>query len=159
MPEDRYPLIWPMAEARGADIYFVDATHIRSDHHAVRTWGMKGETPVVATTGARHAIILISPITSKGRMLFMVKPTGGLNAHVFIEILNRLQVGSTRSIFLFVDRGPAHRAKKTKPFVLTRYSTGCGCSSCRLTRRIAIPDEVVSTDLKSTISWAHDPAR
>src|ERR1700729_2631599 len=70
-----YPMIKKMAKAQGADIYFGDAAHIRSDHHAGRTWGKQGETPVVTTTGARHAMSLISAITSKGRMRFMVKPT------------------------------------------------------------------------------------
>jgi transposase len=114
-----YPKIRTMAKAQGADIYFGDAAHIRSDHHAGRTWGKKGETPVVATTRARHAMSLISAITSKGHMRFMVKPTGGVNADVFIEFLKRLLVGATRRIFLIVDRGPAHRAKKTKAFVET----------------------------------------
>ena len=114
-----YPKIRRMAKAQGADIYFGDAAHIRSDHHAGRTWGKKGETPVVATTGARYAMSLISAITSKGRMRFMVKEKGGVNADVFIEFLKRLMVGETRKIFLIVDRGPAHRAKKTKAFVAT----------------------------------------
>ena len=114
-----FPKIKRMAKAQDADIYFGDAAHIRSDHHAGRTWGKKGETPVVATTGARHAMSLISAITSKGRMRFMIKATGGVNADVFIEFLKRLLVGETRTIFLVVDRGPAHRAKKTKAFVET----------------------------------------
>jgi transposase len=36
-----YPKIKKMAKAEGADIYFGDAAHIRSDHHAGRTWGKK----------------------------------------------------------------------------------------------------------------------
>jgi transposase len=72
---------------------------------------------VVATTGARHAMSLLSAITSKGRMRFMVKAVGGVNAEVFIEFLKRLLVGATRPIFLIVDRGPAHRAKSTQAFV------------------------------------------
>jgi len=114
-----YPKIKKQAKAQGADIYFGDAAHIRSDHHAGRTWSRKGETPVVVTTGARHAMSLISAITSKGRMRFMIKPTGGVNADVFIEFLKRLMAGETRTIFLIVDRGPAHRAQKTKAFVET----------------------------------------
>src|SRR3984885_14260904 len=102
---------------QAADIYFGDAAHIRSDHHAGRSWGKRGETPVVATTGARHAMSLLSAITSKGRMRFMIKAAGGVNAEVFIEFLKRLLVGATRPIFLIVDRGPAHRAKKTRAFV------------------------------------------
>ena len=112
-----YPKIKKMAKAQGADIYFGDAAHIRSDHHAGRTWGKKGETPVVMATGARHGMSLISAITSKGHMRFMVKESGGVNADVFIEFLKRLLIGAKRSILLIVDRGPAHRAKKTKAFV------------------------------------------
>src|SRR5450631_1785629 len=126
-----------MAKAQGADIYFGDAAHIRSDHHTGRTWGKKGVTPVVATTGARHAMSLISAITSKGHMRFMVKPTGGVNADVFIEFLKRLLVGATRRIFLIVDRGPAHREKRPRP-LSRRSAAGYGCSSCRLTRRTVI---------------------
>src|ERR1700693_3748218 len=112
-----YPEIKKMAQTQGADIYFGDAAHMRSDHHAGRTWGKKGETPIVKTTGARHGISLISAITSKGHMRFMIKEKGGVNAAVFIEFLTRLLVGATRTVFLIVDRGPAHRARKTKAFV------------------------------------------
>ena len=114
-----YPKIKKMAQTQGADIYFGDAAHIRSDHHAGRTWGKKGETPVVEATGARHGISLISAITSKGKMRFMIKEKGGVNASVFIEFLRRLVIGATHPVFLIVDRGPAHRAKKTKAFVET----------------------------------------
>jgi hypothetical protein len=71
-----YPKIRKMAKAQGADIYFGEAAHIRSDHHAGRSWGKRGETPVVATTGARHAMSQIAEITVKGRMRFMVKAAG-----------------------------------------------------------------------------------
>ncbi len=114
-----YPKIKKMAAAQGADIYFGDAAHMRSDHHAGRTWGKKGETPIVEATGARHNLSLISAITSKGRMRFMIKEKGGVNAEVFIEFLKRLLVGTPRPVFLIVDRGPAHRAKKTAAFVAT----------------------------------------
>jgi len=114
-----YPKIKKMAQLQGADIYFGDAAHIRSDHHAGRTWGKKGETPVVKATGARHGISLISAITSKGHMRFMIKEKGGVNSAVFIEFLKRLLVGAKRTIFLILDRGPAHRSKKTKAFIDT----------------------------------------
>jgi transposase len=114
-----FPKIKRAAKTRGADIYFGDAAHIRSDHHAGRSWGKKGETPIVATTGARHGMSLLSAITSKGHMRFMVKAKGGVNSDVFIEFLKRLLVGAKRTVFLIVDRGPAHIAKKTKAFVAT----------------------------------------
>jgi transposase len=92
-------------------IFFGDPAHMRSDHHAGRTWGKKGETPVVLSSGARYSMSLISA------MRFMIKEKGGVNADVFIEFLTRLMTGSKNRIFLIVDRGPAHVAKKTKAFV------------------------------------------
>jgi transposase len=114
-----YPGIKRMAQQQGTDIYFGDAAHMRSDHHAGRTWGKKGETPIVEATGARHGMSLISAISSRGHMRFMIKEKGGVNAAVFIEFLKRLIAGTKRAIFLIVDRGPAHIAKKTRTFVET----------------------------------------
>ena len=47
----------------------------------------------------------------------MIKEKGGVNAAVFIEFIKRLMTGAKRPVFLIVDRGPAHVAKKTKTFV------------------------------------------
>jgi len=112
-----YPKIKALALHEKADIYFGDAAHIRSDHHAGRTWGKKGETPVITSTGARYGMSMISAINAKGHMRFMIKERGGVNADVFIEFLKRLITGAERKIFLIVDRGPAHIAKKTQAFV------------------------------------------
>ena len=114
-----HPMIKALARKEKAEIYFGDAAHMRSDYHAGRTWGKKGETPVVQATGARYAMSLMSAVTARGRMRFMIKEKGGVNADVFIEFLKRLVAGARQTIFLIVDRGPAHRAKKTKAFVAT----------------------------------------
>jgi transposase len=112
-----YPKIKALAQREKAEVFFGDAAHMRSDHHAGRTWGKRGETPVVETTGARHRMSLISAITARGHMRFMIKEKGGVNADVFIEFLKRLITGAKHPIILIVDRGPAHIAKKTKVFV------------------------------------------
>src|SRR6202045_2751111 len=77
-----YPKIKAMAKKQGADIYFGDAAHIRSDHHAGRTWGAKGDTPLVQATGARHGMSLISAVTSRGPLRFMSIDKGSVNADV-----------------------------------------------------------------------------
>ena len=43
-----------LAQREKAEIFFGDAAHMRSDHHAGHTWGKRGATPIVETTGARH---------------------------------------------------------------------------------------------------------
>jgi transposase len=115
--KQEYPKIRALARRENADIYFGDAAHMRSDHHAGRTWGKRGETPVVLSTGARYRMSLISAVSSHGHMRFMIKEKGGVNADVFIEFIRRLLIGCENKIFLIVDRGPAHVAKKTKEFV------------------------------------------
>jgi transposase len=117
--DDEYPKIKEMAKEQGADIYFGDAAHIRSDHHAGRTWGAKGETPIIHATGARHGMSLISAVTARGHMRFMIINRGTVNADVFIEFLKRLIKGAERNIFLIVDRSSTHRAKKVSSFVQT----------------------------------------
>lgn len=114
---EEYPAIKAAAMKENAEIYFGDAAHIRSDHHAGRSWGKKGKTPIITRTGARYGMSLISAITAKGQMRFMIKDKGGVNADVFIEFLKRLVAGAKRPIYLIVDRGPAHIAKKTAAFV------------------------------------------
>src|ERR1700731_3349057 len=90
-----YPKIKAMAKKQGADIYFGDAAHIRSDHHAGRTWGAKGDTPIVQATAARHGMSLISAVTSRGHLRFMIIDKGSVNADVFIEFLKRLIKGAS----------------------------------------------------------------
>lgn len=111
-----FPEIKIRASKENADIYFGDVAHIRSDHHAGKTWGVKGETPVVLTSGSRFSFSLISAVSSRGLMRFMVTE-GGVNSAVFIQFLKRLVAGAKRKIFLIVDNGPSHISKKTKAFV------------------------------------------
>lgn len=111
-----YPQIKSRAKSESADIYFGDAAHIRSDHHAGKTWGIKGKTPVIKSTGARFSFSLVSAVSSRGLMRFMVVE-GGVNSGVFIQFLKRLISGAKRKIFLIVDNGSAHKSKKTKEFI------------------------------------------
>jgi transposase len=115
--KNEYPKIKALAAREKADIYFGDAAHIRSDHHAGRTRSKKGERPIVIITGKRHGMSMISAITSRGHLRFMIIEDGGVNADAFIEFIKRLLVGAKRKIFLIIDGGSAHRAKKTKSFV------------------------------------------
>src|ERR1700756_4003757 len=101
-----YPKIKALAQRERAEIYFADAAHMRSDHHAGRSWGKRGESPVVASTGARYRMSLISAVTARGHMRLIIKEKGGVNGEVFIEFLKRLMMGSKNKIFLIVDRGP-----------------------------------------------------
>jgi transposase len=114
--EEDYPRIKQLARRQKAEIYFEDEAGIRSDHHFGTTWGMKGTTPVVKTTGARFSMNMISAITSKGKMKFMTY-SGKMKAAVFCEFLKRLIHNAPTKIFLILDGHPVHRSSQVKKFV------------------------------------------
>lgn len=114
--EEEYPKIKQLARQQKADIYFEDEAGIRSDHHVGTTWGMKGTTPVVKTTGARFSVNMISAITSKGKMRFMTF-AGKMKASVFCQFLKRLIHNASTKIFLILDGHPVHRSSQVRKFV------------------------------------------
>jgi transposase len=111
-----FPAIKEQARKEGAEIFFGDEAGVRSDHHSGTTWGAKGVTPVVWSTGARFGFNMISAISPKGLLRFMVVE-GSVGATEFIDFLKRLLIGATKPIFLIVDGHPSHKAKMTREFV------------------------------------------
>jgi transposase len=114
--EEAYPKIKQLARREKAEIYFEDEAGIRSDYHRGTTWGIKGSTPVVRTTGARFSLNMVSAITSKGAMRFMTY-TGKMKAPLFSEFLKRLIHNAPGKIFLILDGHPVHRSSLVKKFV------------------------------------------
>lgn len=74
-----------------------------------------GQTPVGRTTGARHAINLISAVTAKGAMHFTTF-TGKMNADVFINYCRGLLNDDGGTVFLVIDGHPVHRSRAVKDF-------------------------------------------
>jgi transposase len=110
-----YPRIRAWAKREGAEILFGDESGVRSDFHAGTTWAPRGKTPVVRQTGQRFSLNMISAITARGQLRFMV--TGKrIGAKVFVEFLRRLVHGWKRPIFLIMDSHPTHKAKLVKAF-------------------------------------------
>lgn len=107
---EEFPKIKALARKMKAEIYFGDEAGVRSDFHSGTTWGIKGKTPVVSSTGARFGLNLISAVNPRGNMRFMVT-RGRVGAKTFIEFLKRLVHNADQMIFLVVDRHPVHRAK------------------------------------------------
>jgi transposase len=114
--EKDYPAIRRRAKREKAQIFFADEAGVRSDYHSGTTWGRRGHTPVVSSTGARFGANLISAISAQGQFRFMLTK-GRVTAAVFIEFLKRLLVNATTPIFVVVDGHPTHRAKSVARFV------------------------------------------
>jgi transposase len=114
--QEEFPKIQALARRMKAEIYFEDEAGVRSDFHSGTTWGKRGKTPIVSTTGARFGLNLISAVNPRGQMRFMVTK-GHVGAGTFIEFLKRLIHNAEKMIFLIVDGHPAHRAKSVAKYV------------------------------------------
>ncbi len=138
--EEEYPSIAREARRMKAEIWFGDELGVRSDYHAGTTWGRKGQTPVVHTTGTRYRLNMLSAVNRRGLMRFMLEERG-VNAAVVCRFLDRLMAGSETPVFLIWDGHPVHRSRKVaeavrryqgrlRVFVLPGYSPELNPDEC-----------------------------
>lgn len=113
--EKEYPAIKKRAAQEKATIYFGDETGMRSDHQAGKSYAPKGKTPIIKTTGQRFSINMISAISNKGHLQFML--IDKFNGEVFIDFLKRMIRYSKEKIFFVTDGHPAHKTKKLKAWL------------------------------------------
>ena len=144
---EEYPAIRQAAKAAGAEIHGGDEMGLRSDHQTGTSYGRKGQTPVIPGTGQRFRCNVLSTITNRGRLAFMVFRSR-FTTPVFLRFLRRLLRHVRRPVFLIVDRHPVHVAKavarwvaerpdRLRLFFLPGYSPDLN------------PDEFLNNDVKS----------
>jgi len=142
-----YPAIRKQAKREKALIYWGDEMGLRSDHSVGRSYSPCGKTPLVLGTGQRFGCNMISAITNRGHLNFMVFKSR-FRSPVFLEFIKRLLKQSEKKVYLIIDGHPVHRSKKIKEWVkqnskkikmffLPGYSPELN------------PDEILNQDVKS----------
>lgn len=145
--DEEYPAIRAAAKKEKALIYWGDEMGVRSDHQAGRSYAPRGKTPAIPGTGQRFGCNVVSALTNRGDLSFMVYQKG-FTTSVFLRFLRRLVKQTRRKVFAIVDRHPVHRskavnvwldkhAKKIRLFFLPGYSPELN------------PDEMVNQDVKA----------
>lgn len=145
--ERDYPCIRNRAKAEKARIYWGDETGVRSDDQLGRTYAPKGQTPVVPATGRRFGCNMISALSNRGDLQFLIF-TKCFTGAVFLTFLRRLLKDNRSKVFLIVDGHPAHKGRAVRTwleehrerievFFLPPYSPDIN------------PDEYVNNDLKT----------
>jgi transposase len=114
--ETTYPAIAKRARAARAAIYWGDETGVSNQDQTGRSYAPKGETPVVVRTAERITRSMISAVSNRGLMRFMLHE-GALNADRFIAFLRRLTKDAGRKVFLIVDNLKVHKAGKVQAWV------------------------------------------
>lgn len=151
-----YPAIAARAKAKGGAIFWGDETGLRSDDVRGRGYAPRGRTPEVRVNHKRAGLGLVSAVTNKGELRWMVLD-GAVKAPGLLRFLARLVRDAGRKVFLVLDRLPVHRSAKVRAwlagrkaeievFLLPPYSPELN------------PDEGVNGDLKRAVT-RREPAR
>jgi len=114
--KEEYPAIQARAKQESAEIHWGDEMGLRSDHQTGTSYSPKGQTPVIPGTGQRFRCNMISTVTNRGTLAFMVF-TERFTASVMRRFLQRLIRHAGRKVFLIMDGHPVHKSQKVKQFV------------------------------------------
>jgi transposase len=151
-----YPALVARAKAEGGTIFWGDETGLRSDAVRGRSYAPRGRTPEVRVNHKRAGLGLISAVTNKGELRWMVLD-GAVKVPSLLRFLARLARDVERKVFLILDRLPVHRSAKVRAWLAGReaeievfYLPGYSPE--------LKPDEGVNGDLKQAVT-RKEPAR
>lgn len=113
---ETFPAIAHAAKAVGGEVFFWDESGFRADTVHGKTWGVKGQTPIVERPGQRQSISAASAVNARGGFWYCTYQ-GGLNAELFIRLLRRMMHHRTNPVHLVVDGLPAHKTALVKAYV------------------------------------------
>ena len=153
--ESTYPAIAHKAKAQGCEIQWADETGLSSRANYGRSFAPRGHTPVIRRPAKRFSQSMISSLTNRGKLRFMIYE-GALKAPIFLNFLRRLVREAGRKLFVIVDNLPVHRAHRVTAWVQNNAD------------RIELvylppyapehnPDEFLNNDLKQAMARRRTP--
>lgn len=114
--EHDYPEIVARAKKAGAEIHWADETGLSNQANYGVSFAPKGSTPVLRRPAKRISQSMISSLTNRGTLRFMIYD-GALNASIFLRFLRRLVKDAERKLFVIVDNLRVHRARMVTAWV------------------------------------------
>jgi transposase len=145
-----YPAIAARARRARGVIFWGDETGLRADDVRGRSYAPRGKTPVVRPNQRRIGLGLISAVSNRGELRWMVLD-GAIKAPVLIGFLQRLIRDSRRKVFLILDRLPVHRSAVVREF-LARHKAKIEVSYLPSYSPELNPDEGLNADLKQHVT-------
>jgi transposase len=113
---ETFPALAAQARATGAEVLFWDESGFRADAVHGKTWGRRGQTPVVQRPGQRQTVSAASAVSAKGAFWFATYP-GALTGELFVDLLRRMMYRRKKPVHLVVDGLPAHKKAVVKRYV------------------------------------------
>jgi transposase len=114
--DKKFPSIQKLAKKMDADIGFEDESGIGIMTRYGKTWGLRGETPVIQASMKRGGYNVMSVVTPEGKMRYSIEDEN-INGEVFIEFMKHLIDNRDRPLILLVDHASFHKSKIVRDFV------------------------------------------
>jgi len=148
--DEEYPSIAKKAAKEGAEIHWGDETGVKSNDHRGRGFAPKGKTPVLKHKGKAEKVNMISSVTNRGTLRFMIYRES-FTTQLFIKFMKQLVRSASQKVYLIVDNLRVHHARVVKTWLaenretievyyLPSYSPDLN------------PDEYLNCDLKTELS-------
>jgi len=114
--ETVYPEIQALAKQEKAEIHWGDETGIQNNAYNAKGFAPKGKTPVVRINATKSRVNMISSITNRGKVRFMLYKEN-MTSQVLIRFMSRLVKGADRKVFLILDNLRVHHSKLVKAWL------------------------------------------
>ena len=147
---EEYPAIHRKAKAESAEIFWGDETAVQNVANYVRGYAPKGKTPVVKVQAKKMHINMISAISNRGELHFLLY-SEAINSERLIGFMEALiKTSNRRKVYFILDNLKVHHSKLVSQWVdahkdeialfhLPPYSPEYN------------PDEYLNNDLKQSI--------
>ena len=152
---EEYPAIVKKAKKENAEIHWGDETGSRNSNQHGRSFAPKGRTPVKKSMAKRFSVNMISTVTNKGKVEFMIY-SGSMNAERLVEFLKQLIKSKDRKTFLILDNLRVHHSKIVKEWV-SENSESIELFYLPSYSPEKNPDEYLNCDLKYGLSDTPSP--
>jgi transposase len=144
-----YPAIVAKARQQKGRIFWGDETGVRSDDVRGRSYSPRGKRPVVRPSHRRANIGVISAVTNKGELRWMVLHKA-ITAPVLISFLGRLIRDADCKVFLILDRLRVHRSRTVLDW-LAQHTSQIEVFHLPAYSPELNPDEGINGDLKQSV--------
>jgi len=114
--DEEYPIIAERAKKERAEIHWGDETGVKNSNNYGRSYAPKGRTPVKKSMAKKFSINMISTVTNKGKVEFMIY-SGSMNADRLIGFMQQLIKNKTQKLFLILDNLRVHHSRIVKDWV------------------------------------------
>ena len=152
---EEFPGITKRAEAENAEIFFGDETNIQNTANYMKGYAPKGKTPVVRVEAQKFKINMLSAISKRGKLRFMLYKEN-MDASKLIDFMGRLIRDTQKKVFLILDNLRVHHSKKVQEW-LEKHKERIEVFYLPPYAPEYNPDELVNSDLKRAVGQKASP--